>query len=255
MDLDLRDKVVFVAGSSRGIGLACASAFHAEGACVVVTGRATSTTSAAARVVGRLDPGRVLAFGGDLSDEATIAEALAATVAHYGRLDVVVGCIGDGRGRLGWNQGADAWTVTFEQNLWPAVRLCEAAITHLARGEHPAIVLIGSITGRERLGPLPYGTAKAALAAYATRLASDVAPLGIRVLCVEPGNIAVEGGRWMERLDEDRDGVTAMLAAEVPQQRLGAPREVADVVCFVASPRASFMTATRVVVDGGQTRD
>lgn len=254
MDLDLDGRVALVAGSSRGIGRACAACLYAEGASVVLTGRSAETLEPAVAAIGGQNTARVLAIVGDLASPEGITAALSKTIDRFGRLDIVVCCIGDGRGRPGWDQGATVWSDAFEKNLWPAVRLSEQAIPFLA-GKSSSIVLVGSIAGRERLGPVPYGTAKAALAAYATRLAEQVAPLGIRVTCVEPGNILVSDGRWEERIRSEPDVVKAMLEHDVPQRRLGTPEEVADVICFLASDRASFMTATRVVVDGGQTHD
>jgi 3-oxoacyl-[acyl-carrier protein] reductase len=255
MDLSLEGRVAFVAGSSRGIGRACVARLAAEGASVAVTGRTPGAVEeAVATLTGGGNAATVLGWSGDLSTVAGIGDALGATMERFGRLDVLVSCIGDGRGRPGWEHGDRAWAETFEKNLWPSVRLCEQAVP-LLTGAGAAIVLVGSIAGRERLGPLPYGTAKAALAAYATRLAEQVATLGIRVVCVEPGNVLVSGGRWEERLVTEPDAVTAMLERDVLLRRLASPEEVADVICFLASSRASFMTATRVVVDGGQTRD
>jgi 3-oxoacyl-[acyl-carrier protein] reductase len=230
--------------------LATASALVAEGAFVTLTGRDAAQLELAAK---SLDAGdRVLAVAGDIGTTAGAASALQATVDRFGGIDLVVGCLGDGGGAPGWEHGQKAWAAAFERNLWPAVRLCEAAIPRLAGRADAAIVLVGSITGRERLGPVPYGTAKAALAAYASRLAATTAPLGVRVVCVEPGNVLVPDGAWQHKLDADPDGVAAMLANDVPLGRFASPAEIADVITFLVSRRASFVTGTTVVVDGGQ---
>lgn len=254
MDLGLEGRVAFVAGSSRGIGRSVAQQFLREGASVVVTGRSPERIAETVDVLAQADASRVLGHVGDLALPDEITKALVATVERFGHIDVVVSCIGDGRGSIGWEQGEHAWSQMFERNLWPAIRLCEQAIPMLA-GRSSSIVLVGSIAGRERLGPIPYGTAKAALAAYATRLAEHVAHLGIRVICVEPGNVLVPGGRWEERLRSEPDVVNAMLKRDVLAGRLAEPEEIADAVVFLASSRASFINATRVVVDGGQTHD
>jgi 3-oxoacyl-[acyl-carrier protein] reductase len=255
MDLQLKDKVVLISGSSNGIGLACATRLFIEGARVVLTGRSPERLFSAASEMVAMDQARVLTLAGDLTTVEGIGSALTATGQAFGQLDIVIGCIGNGRGRAGWEQGEAEWQRTMAENLWPAVRLSEQAVPLLSGREDAAIVLVGSIAGRERLGPIAYGTAKAGLAAYATRLGSQVADLGIRVVCVEPGNVLIPGGRWAERLESDPESVEAILASDVPQHRLGTPEEIANVVCFLASPLASFVTATRVVVDGGQSRD
>ena len=254
MELNLDGKVVFVAGSSRGIGRAIVERFHAEGASVVVSGRSAERVTQTVAEIGPDDASRLFSCVGDLGTREGVADALRATMERFLQLDIVVACIGDGQGKPGWDQGEDAWDGAFNKNLWPAVHLCEQAIPLLARGPS-SIVLVGSIAGRERLGPIPYGTAKAALAAYATRLAEHVAPLQIRVVCVEPGNVLVRGGRWERRLREEPEAVAQMLQHDVLLGRFARPEEIADAVVFLASERASFITATRVVVDGGQTHD
>ena len=119
----------------------------------------------------------------------------------------------------------------------------------------------GSITTLTYLGStrvIPHynvmGVAKAALEASVRYLASDLGPRGIRVNLVAPGNILFPGGRWEELLDQDREGVEAMIEREVPMQRFGTPEEVADAVLFLASERSSFTTGAVLVADGGENR-
>lgn len=252
MDLGLRGRVALVAGSSRGIGLAVASTLLHEGASVTITGRDAEGVSLATKQLGNKD--RVLAVVGDSSTREGVENAMGATLDRFGHLDIVIGCIGDGRGETGWEHGETGWAQAFDRNLWPAVALAESVVPVLANRPGAVIVLVSSIAGRERLGPLPYGTAKAAVSAYATRLGAETAELGIRVVCVEPGNVLVPGGRWHEKLDANPDGVTAMLSRDVPLRRFADPAEIADVIVFLASDRASFVTATSVVADGGQVR-
>ena len=254
MDLGIEDRVALVAGSSGGIGLAVATRLHIEGACVVVTGRRADPVDLAVTEFGAAGTDRVLGVVGDLAQADGIATALSATLERFGRLDIVVACIGDGTGRPGWDQGVDGWSAALATNLWPAVRLCEAVIPHLGARRGSVIVLIGSIAGRERLGPIAYGTAKAAVAAYATRLAAEVGAAGVRVVCVEPGNVLVSGGRWEQRCAADPEAVAAMLDREVALGRFAATEEIADVIAFAVSDRASFVTGSTIVVDGGQCR-
>lgn len=251
MDLGLHGRVALVAGSSRGIGATTASTLLREGAYVTVTGRDAENLSTAAK---ELASDRVLAVPGDLSTRDGVEAAVHATVERFGGIDIVVGCIGDGRGEPGWEHGERGWARSFERNLWPAVNLAEVAVPVLSGRPGAVIVLVGSIAGRERLGPVPYGTAKAAVSAYAARLGAETAKLGIRVVCVEPGNVLVPGGRWQEKLDADPAAINAMISRDVPLGRFADPAEIADVIVFLASDRAAFVTATTVVVDGGQVR-
>ncbi len=115
--------------------------------------------------------------------------------------------------------------------------------------------LIGSIAGLEGLpAPLPYSAAKAALVAYANNLSRLVADQGVRINLVAPGNIIFPGSVWERKAAEDSDGVARYLAAEVPMNRFGKPEEIADLVAFLSSARASFITGACIVADGGQVK-
>ena len=114
---------------------------------------------------------------------------------------------------------------------------------------------IGSIAGLQHLkAPAGYAVAKAALDTYVKCLAQDLAADGIRVNIVHPGNIYFEGGRWAELQKERKEATEEYIASQVAQQRFGTPEEIANVVAFLTSSKASFMTGASVVVDGGQLK-
>jgi 3-oxoacyl-[acyl-carrier protein] reductase len=118
-----------------------------------------------------------------------------------------------------------------------------------------SIVLVASIAGVESTpAPLAYSAAKAAIVNYAKNLARELGPLNIRVNCVAPGNILFPGGSWEGHLARRRDEVLQMIEAEVPLRRFGQPEEIADLIAFLSSERASFITGSCVIADGGQTR-
>jgi 3-oxoacyl-[acyl-carrier protein] reductase len=244
MDLGLRDKVVFVAGSSRGIGRGIAAVFLDEGARVVLTGRDATALSAAAAELGKGRADHVMMIAGDLTQAPAAVEAQRRAMARWGTVDVLVCNIGSGTAKNGWQIAAADWEPVFEINLWATVE---------AQGG--SIVLISSIAGLESLGaPIPYGAAKAALEHYSQDLARQVGRYGVRVNTVAPGNILFPGGSWQRKLDVNQGGVTAMISAEVPLARFGTPEEIGEAVAFVASARAAFITGACLVVDGGQTR-
>jgi 3-oxoacyl-[acyl-carrier protein] reductase len=140
-----------------------------------------------------------------------------------------------------------------DRNLFPALEVSRAALPHLRLGGG-VIALITSIWGREGGGGPGYNVAKAAMISLAKAMATDLAPDGVRVFSVAPGSTRFPGGSWERRVQEDPDGMAAFVERELPWGRFGTVDEIADVVTFLVSPRASWVLGTCVVVDGGQSR-
>jgi 3-oxoacyl-[acyl-carrier protein] reductase len=257
MDLKLKDSVVFVAGSSRGIGRAIAAALLDEGARVVLTGRdETSLQHTRDELAAGERVGRVLAIAGDFSDATTIAKAFERTVSEFGRIDHLVANLGTGSGKPGWDQSEEEWARLFEMNFFASTRLTQSVLPHLlANAEGGSVLYIASIVGVEATpAPLPYSAAKAALVNYSKNLARQVGAQKIRVNTIAPGNIYFAGGSWERHLNARREQVEQMLRTEVPQQRFGTPEEIASLAVYLCSPLAGFATGGCYVMDGGQTR-
>jgi 3-oxoacyl-[acyl-carrier protein] reductase len=255
MELGLKDKMVFVAGASRGIGKGIAAVLLEEGARVAITGRDSATLDAAEEELAHGHADRVLKFAGDLSQPATVQRAHQFVTARWGKIDSLVCNIGSGVAKNGWQIMAEDWDAVLRINLWATVRLVEVFLPAMVEAQHGNIVLIGSIAGLESLGaPMSYTVAKAALERYGKDLSRRVGRQGVRVNTVAPGNILFPGGSWQRKLDTDSAGVTSMIAAEVPLGRFGTPREIGSAVAFLASDHAAFITGACLVVDGGQTR-
>jgi 3-oxoacyl-[acyl-carrier protein] reductase len=257
MDLQIDQQVVFVAGSSRGIGKAIASALLAEGACIVLTGRdEASLRSAESELAGTAHRDRVLAIPGDFGDPSTIARAYERTLAHFGRLDHLIANLGTGSGKPGWDQRAEEWQRLFELNFFASTRLTEAVLPYLlANPSGGSLLFISSIVGVEATGaPLPYSAAKAALINYSKNLARQLGPKNIRVNTIAPGNIFFPWGSWERHLASRREAVETMLHTEVPLKRFGTPEEIASLATYLCSPQAAFATGACYVMDGGQTR-
>ena len=253
MELGLADTSALVAGSSRGIGLAVAHAFLAEGASVTLTGRAKSGLDDA--LASLRDDRRTFAFQGDLTDPAEIERALDASAERFGRLDHVVANIGNGALRSGWDIEPGEWASALRENLLGSAVLASAALRRFAGQGRGTLTFVSSIAGVESTGaPAHYAAAKAALLSLTKSLARLAGESGVRVNAVAPGNVLFPGGSWDRKLTDRREEIQRYIETEVALQRFGNPEEIADAVLFLASERASFITGACLVVDGGQTR-
>ena len=256
MDLGLNNKVAFITGSSRGIGLAIARAFLREGAKVVITGRdADSLEGARALLATETDAESVLSVQGDMTKPEDIRRALDETISTYGGIDAVVANVGSGTFRGGWELELNDWQSALDINLLGSMVLASEAMPHLIARGGGSLTFISSIAGSEAINaPLTYSAAKAALQSAMKNLSRLVAPHGVRVNAVAPGNILFPGGSWERKLAEQREFYQEYIESEVPLKRFGRPEEIADAVVFLASERASFTTGACLVVDGGQSR-
>ena len=256
MDLGLRDKVAIITGSSRGLGLASAKALAAEGCHVTLCGRTEATLLGAAREVASIAGGddRVLAVRADLTQAEGVQRVIDDTVQRFGGLDVLVNNIGLGRGG-GLLETSDAeWQEAFDQTLLPAVRASRLAVPHMTRRGAGSIIIIASVFGREAGGRMTYNAIKAAEISLAKSLAQQLASANIRVNSVSPGSILFEGGSWWKRQQDNPAAIAQFVERELPFGRFGRADEVGDVVAFLASPRASWISGTSIVVDGCQSR-
>ena len=256
MDLGLQDKVALITGSSRGIGLASAIALAGEGCKVCLCGRTDSTLAEAAKTVGAVAGGssRVFTVTADVSTEAGITKVVDQTVGTFGGLDVLVNNVGLARGSDLLRTSDDEWREAIDQTLFPAIRASRLAVPHMQRRGGGAIVIIASIFGREAGGRMAYNVVKAAEISLAKSLAQQLAPSNIRVNSLSPGSILFEGGSWWKRQQADPHGIDNFIKLELPFGRFGTPQEVGDVVAFIASSRASWISGTSIVVDGCQSR-
>ena len=256
MDLELTGKVAIVTGGSRGLGLAAAKALIAEGAHVVTCARGDEQLQKSAKEIQALaaSGARVAAVAADVSTDAGVTRVVDAAVREFGRLDVVVNNVGLGKGADLEGTTDAEWQEAFDQTLFPAIRMSRAAVPHLRRQGGGAIVIVSSIFGREAGGRMTYNAVKAAEISLAKSLAQQLAKDEIRVVSIAPGSILFEGGSWWRRQQADPEVIAEFVKRELPFGRFGRPEEVGDVVAFLCSSRASWISGASIVVDGCQSR-
>ena len=256
MDLELTNKVAIVTGSSRGLGLATATALAADGCRVCLCARGEAPLRAAAAELARAGagPSHVLAVPADVTRAEGIQAVIDQTVATFGGIDILVNNVGVAGGAGLLETTDQEWQDAFDQTLVPAVRTSRAVVPHMQRRGGGSIVIIASIFGREAGGRMTYNAVKAAEISLAKSLAQQLASSNIRVNSVSPGSILFEGGSWWRRQQADPAAIAEFVKRELPFGRFGTPREVGDVVAFLCSPRAGWISGTSVVVDGCQSR-
>jgi NAD(P)-dependent dehydrogenase (short-subunit alcohol dehydrogenase family) len=249
MDLGLRGKRAIVTGGTRGIGLAIAKLLAAEGCDMAICAR---NRAAVDETVAAVAQSGVRATGGtvDVSDLPALQRWIPEAAGALGGLDIFIANVS----ALAQGMDEESWRRGFEIDVMGTVFGAEAAIPLLEKSDSGAIVVVGSTAMAEINGPTrSYAAVKAALLPYVKGLARNLAPKNIRANMVSPGNVFFAGGVWDLVRQQNPDMFATMLGRN-PMGRMGTPDEVANAVVFLASPRASFITGTNLIIDGALTQ-
>ena len=253
MNLELDKKRILVTGGSRGIGKAIANAFLVEGANVCITARNVEQLKSVQDNLAKLyGVDRIIAEQADATIPVDISSLYEKVMNFWSGLDVLILNVGDGSGSRDALPEQDIWDNGWNKNFNSARYTAEMFLPMLKRS-NGCILFVSSIAGLEMIGaPTQYSVAKSALLALSKNMASKLGR-DVRVNVVAPGNVLCNGGVWHKKLEADPMAVEEMLQSKVPLKRLGQPEEIADAVTFLCSDRASFITGSVLVVDGGQT--
>jgi len=249
MDLGLKGKKAIVTGGTRGIGRAIAALLAAEGCDVAICARHKEAVD---ETVAALARAGVRATGGvaDVADLPRLRRWIGDAAETLGGLDIFVANVS----ALAQGMDEESWRKGFEIDVMGTVFGIEAALPLLEQSTAGSIVVVGSTAMAEVYGPTrSYAAVKATLIPYVKGLARNLAAKNVRANIVSPGNVYFKDGVW-NIVEQRNPEMFASMLARNPTGRMGTPEEVANAVVFLASPRASFITGTNLIIDGALTQ-
>jgi 3-oxoacyl-[acyl-carrier protein] reductase len=255
MDLGLSGKVGIVAAASKGLGKAVAMRFAQEGMKVAICARDASTLNATAQEIARRTGAEVLPIRADVTRYDEIKNLVAETVRRFGGLDVLVTNAGGPPPGNFFACDDSAWEQAFQLTLMSVVRLCREAIPHMQKRGGGRIINIASVSVKQPIDNLILSNSlRLAVVGLAKSLANELAPMKITVNTVCPGPTQTERMEQLFRAMGNVEEARRFWTKDIPMGRMGQPEELADLVAFLASENARYITGTVIQVDGGLVR-
>ena len=260
MDLGLEGSVAFITGASKGIGKECARVLAEEGCTVVVTARGQELLEETARELAEATGQKIMSVVGDMSDPEDVERAVAETIDTFGKIDILITCAGSSPGGLLENLTEDEWFSSLNLKFMGYVRACRAVLPRMKeQGSGNVVLVVGNDGLKPSYWETTAGVANAADINFASAMAEQYGPFGVRINTVNPGPVNTD--RW-EGLEEafardkgvSRERAHELAVGSIPFGRICEPEEVASLVAFLASPRASFIHSAHIPIDGGQRK-
>ncbi|MDM5317938.1 SDR family oxidoreductase [Fictibacillus sp. b24] len=247
MNLELEGKTVLVTGGSKGIGQGIAYAFLSEGAKVGIVGRNLADLEAAQKE-------GIEIFQGDVTNAGDRERVMNEFLGKFGTIDILVNNAGGSNGSSVMETSMEQFEEAMHLNFLSAVDLSKKAAAIMSgNSDGGAIINISSIFGRESGGKPTYNASKAAMISFTKSFGDEMIKKGIRVNGVAPGSILHETGNWKKRLEQDPYKINSFVEEHISAGRFGTVEEVANVVVFLASKKASWVVGSTLNVDGGQS--
>jgi NAD(P)-dependent dehydrogenase (short-subunit alcohol dehydrogenase family) len=256
MDLALKGKVVIVTGGSKGIGLACARAFLAEGGRVAIASRSQANLQAAMQNLAAPKE-ELIATSCNLTAKAAAIAMVAEVERRLGPVDVLINSAGAAKRYLPEELNEEAWHAAMDAKYFTYIHAMEALLPAMAKRGHGVVINIIGMGGKVATPiHLPGGAANSALMLATVGLASVYGPKGVRINAINPGPTMTDRVREGLKLEAktrgaSEDEVLAQLQAKIPLKRYASPEDVANLALFLASDKASYITGAIVPMDGG----